>query len=104
MVRCMVCMYTISLQASLHGHESCVKAFVYFAEHRKSGPALRLNSQNKRGDTALHLAASLGYSGIVQLLLEYDADGSARNVRRQTPSDCAHNGIVLNLIKSKCKK
>lgn len=87
--------------ASLHGRESCVKALVYFAEHRKSGPALRLNSHNKRGDTALHSAAALGFSGIVQLLLEYDADRSARNINEQTPFDCAHNGIILNLLKSK---
>ena len=94
----------VALQAALHGHESCVKALIYFAEHRKAGPALRLNSQNKRGDTALHLAASLGYAGIVQILLEYDADRSARNVRKQTASDCAHSGVVLNLLNSNLKK
>ena len=94
----------VALQAALHGHESCVKALIYFAEHRKSGQTLRLNSQNKRGDTALHLAASLGYAGIVQIFLEYDADRSLRNVRKQTPSDCAHNGIVLNIINSSIKK
>ena len=92
------------MQAALHGHESCVKALIYFAEHRRSGPALRLNAQNKRGDTALHLAASLGFAGIVQILIEYDADRSARNVRKQTPSDCAHSGVVLNILKSSLKK
>ena len=81
-----------------------MKALVYFAEHRKSGPALRLNFQNKRGNTALHLAASLGYTGIVQILLEHDADKSVKNLKKQTPSDCAHNGIVLNLLRSKGKK
>ena len=92
------------MQAALHGHESCVKALIYFTEHRKAGPALWLNSHNKRGDTALHLAASLGYAGIVQILLEYDADMSLRNVRKQTASDCAHSGVVLNLLNSNLKK
>ena len=91
--------FCISPQASQHGHESCVKALVYFAEQRNSGPALRLNAQNKQGDTALHSAASMGYVGIVQLLLEYDGDKTVRNGRKQTPLECAHNGIILSLLK-----
>lgn len=41
----------------------------------------------------------MGYVGIVQLLLEYDGDKTVRNGRKQTPLECAHNGIILSLLK-----
>ena len=54
-----------------NGHESCVKALIYYSEHQSC--PLDLNAQNLVGNTPLHMAAKWGFSTIVQILLSYDA-------------------------------
>ena len=57
--------------AANYGNESCVKALLYYAEHKSC--VLSINAQNVAGDTSLHLAAKWGFSNIVEILLSYDA-------------------------------
>jgi len=57
---------------------------------------LALNSEvrgaNKNGDTALHVAAALGYDTIVQVLVDRGADVNAANARGITPIAAATSG------------
>ncbi|PKS09158.1 hypothetical protein jhhlp_003772 [Lomentospora prolificans] len=58
--------------------------------------------EERRGQTALHLAAENGNSEIVKLLLEQGASPNVRNSRNQTPLHCAaydgHDSIVAVLL------
>ncbi|XP_033754374.1 ankyrin repeat domain-containing protein 27-like isoform X2 [Pecten maximus] len=79
-----------------NGHEDCVKAMV-FLDHAKT--KLDVNTQNVRGDTAIHLAAKWGYENIVSILLENDAQPSLRNRKKQTPFNIAQSSKVQELLK-----
>lgn len=76
-----------------NGHDACVKALLYFMEFSDS--KLDINIQNNQGDTSLHLSFKWGYSDIVQILIEQDADPLVLNCRRQTCFDCAHNSKMV---------
>lgn len=76
-----------------NGHDACVKALLYFMEFSDS--KLDINVQNNQGDTPLHLSFKWGYSDIVQILIEQDADPLVCNRRGQTCFDCAHNSKMV---------
>ena len=57
--------------AANHGHSSCIKALIYYAEHKSL--ELDINAQNSFGDTPLHLAAKWGFSNAVEILLSHGA-------------------------------
>ena len=57
--------------AANHGHESCIKALIYYAEHKSL--ELDINAQNSFGDTPLHLAGKWGFSNAVEILLSHGA-------------------------------
>ena len=44
-----------------------------------------VNAANQAGDTALHVAAALGYDTVVQLLAEHGANVNVKNKRGITP-------------------
>lgn len=67
----------------------CVKALVYYDLHK-----CRLNIQNDKGDTALHIAARWGYEGIMEVLLENGASTLLQNKANQSPLHCALNSRV----------
>jgi uncharacterized protein len=54
-----------------------------------------INAVNQQGDTALHFAASQGFSRIVQLLTEKGSDLNVRNKRGQTPLTAAISAAQL---------
>ncbi|XP_074646412.1 ankyrin repeat domain-containing protein 27-like [Tubulanus polymorphus] len=76
-----------------NGHEDCLKALVYYDR-----ASLDVNAANDFGDTALHLAARWGYYNIVEILLENGASVEARNRKKLTPIQCAHNVNVSQLL------
>jgi ankyrin repeat protein len=51
-----------------------------------------VHAANRNGDTALHVAAALGYDTVVQLLVERGADVTATNARGITPLAAATSG------------
>lgn len=54
----------------------------------------RLDLQNDKGDTALHMAARWGYEGIIQVLLENGASTDIFNKSKDSPLQCALNSKV----------
>lgn len=69
----------------------CVKALVYYDVE-----TCRLDLQNDKGDTALHMAARWGYEGIIQVLLENGASTNIPNKNKESPLQCALNSKVRN--------
>ena len=67
----------------------CVKALVYYDVQ-----TCRLDLQNEKGDTALHMAARWGYEGIIQVLLENGASTNVPNKSKDSPLHCALNTKV----------
>lgn len=84
--------------ASRMGHLSCVKALLYFAEHKQLR-ALQVNGKNYAGDTSLHLAAKTGFKGIVETLLEFTASKAAKNNVGKTAADVAFSSSIREIIK-----
>lgn len=82
--------------AVLNGHDSCVKALLYYSEqaHLK----LKCDAINENGDTALHLASRWGYCNIVKLLLQWEADWKIPNKQKQTAVNVAQNVKVSKMI------
>ncbi|XP_060567236.1 ankyrin repeat domain-containing protein 27-like isoform X2 [Ruditapes philippinarum] len=74
-----------------NGHEDCVKAILFLDILKNK---LNVNAQNDMGDTPLHMAARWGYDGIVNFLLESEADPRVRNRKRQTPYNVAQNADI----------
>ncbi|XP_053402655.1 ankyrin repeat domain-containing protein 27-like [Mercenaria mercenaria] len=74
-----------------NGHEDCVKAILFLDILKNK---LNVNAQNDMGDTPLHMAARWGYDGIVNFLLESEADPCVRNRKRQTPHNVAQNADI----------
>ncbi|MED6271713.1 hypothetical protein CHARACLAT_023165, partial [Characodon lateralis] len=79
----------------MYGHEDCVKALVYYDVQ-----TCRLDLQNDKGDTALHIAARWGYEGIIQVLLENEASTHILNKNKESPLQCALNSKILMVLKS----
>lgn len=69
----------------------CVKALVYYDVQ-----TCRLDLQNDKGDTALHMAARWGYEGIIQVLLENGASTDILNKNKDSALQCALNSKVSN--------
>lgn len=57
----------------------------------------RLDVQNDKGDTPLHLAARWGYEGIIQVLLENGASIHIYNKSKESPVQCALNSKVSSM-------
>lgn len=60
----------------------------------------QVNAANAQGDTALHGAATRGYSAIVRLLLDRGARHDARNAQGETPADVAGGAAVRDVLAS----
>lgn len=84
--------------ATRMGHLNCVKALLYFAEHKQLR-ALQVNGKNYVGDTSLHLAARAGFKGIVETLLEFTASKAAKNNHGKTAADVAFSSALQETIK-----
>jgi hypothetical protein len=82
--------------AAQNGHEGCVKALIYYAEHSRQ--LIDLSGRNSKGDTALHFASRWGFQGIVQILTEHGAAITVTNSRYTSPIDCAHNVHILKIL------
>lgn len=78
------------------GHESCVKALLYYAEHAHL--KLLCDSLNEDGETPLHLAAKWGYSSIVRLLLEWEASTKILTKKKLTALDLAQNLRIKKML------
>lgn len=74
----------------------CVKALVYYDVQ-----SCRLDLQNDKGDTPLHMAARWGYEGIIQVLLENGASTDILNKSKDSPLQCALNSKVGSWINTK---
>ena len=64
--------WTPLMRASFSGHEQAVAALL-------SDANIDVNAQDDNGATAMHHAATNGYAGIVELLLEHNASSSIRD-------------------------
>ncbi|TRY74776.1 hypothetical protein TCAL_09513 [Tigriopus californicus] len=84
--------------ACLQGHDSCVKALIYYCEHRSI--ALDLNATNGLGNAPLHLCAKWGFSKAVRLLIEYHAERSILNQDQDSPLDVAQNSNIRAMLQS----
>ena len=62
----------------------------------------RLNIQNDKWDTPLHIAARWGYEGIIEVLLENGASTALHNKAKDTPLQCALNSKVRPLAHAPC--
>ena len=82
--------------AVLNGHESCVKALLYYAEQARF--KLEIDAQNNEGDTPLHLAARWGYDNVVNLLLQWNVDRNIVNNRNLTAVCVAQNRKLSQFI------
>ncbi|XP_060584216.1 LOW QUALITY PROTEIN: ankyrin repeat domain-containing protein 27-like [Ruditapes philippinarum] len=80
-----------------NGHEDCVKAILFLDILKNK---LNVNAQNDMGDTPLHMAARWGYDGIVNFLLESEADPRVRNRKRQTPYNVAQNADIKKKLQA----
>lgn len=89
---------TVLHLATRMGHLSCVKALLYFAEHKQLR-ALQVNGKNYSGETSLHLAARAGFKVIVETLLEFTASKSAKDNFGKTAADVAFSSAIQEIIK-----
>ena len=87
--------------AAMNGHDCCVKALLYFADH--TCLSLDLNAQDSDGNTALHHASLAGYDAIIESLLEYKAKVTLKNNLGKVPADYAYSSIVKNKLESAAK-
>lgn len=92
---------TALILASGSGHDCCVKALLYFAEHTMR--SVDLNVQDSDGNTALHYASLAGYESIVDGLLEYQAKVTLKNNLGKTPADCAYSSVLRLKLESAAK-
>lgn len=67
----------------------CVKALVYYDVQ-----SCRLDLQNDKGDTPLHMASRWGYEGIIQVLLENGANTLVLNKNKESSLQYALNSKV----------
>lgn len=70
--------------AAWKGYEEICKLFLTF-----SNVSIPIDLQNSLGDTALHMAAQYGYHHVVNVLLQYHADPTIRNLKDESPLDLA---------------
>lgn len=92
---------TALILASMYGHEQCVKALLFFAEHTHS--AIDVNSQDVDGMTALHYAVQCGFKGIVENLIEYQAKVTLKNGIGKLPLDYARCSIIREKLEDAAK-
>lgn len=87
--------------SAMNGHDCCVKALLYFADH--TSLSLDLNAQDSDGNTALHHASQSGYDGIIDGLLEYKAKITSKNNLGKIPADYAYSSAVKSKLESAAK-
>lgn len=88
--------------ATNNGHETCVKALIYFNEQELL--SLNINAINNLGDTPLHSAARWGYATIIQILLDHGANPTIENKRKITALQNANNLHVAKLLNTYVRK
>lgn len=89
------------LLAAMNGHDCCVKALLYFADH--TCMSLDLNAQDFEGNTALIYATQAGFESIVDGLLEYRAKVSVKNNIGKIAADYAFNTAIKIKLESALK-
>lgn len=87
--------------ASMNGHDCCVKAVLYFADHKNL--PVDLNAQDIEGNTALHYASQAGFEGIIESLLEYKAKVNIRNHIGKAPFDYSYSSKIKNMLETAAK-
>lgn len=87
--------------AAMNGHDCCVKALLYFADH--TSLILDLNAQDSDGNSAIHHASQSGYDAIIDGLLEYKAKVTLKNNVGKTPADYAYSSVVKSKLDSAAK-
>lgn len=92
---------TALILASMYGHEQCVKALLFFAEHMHS--SIDINAQDSDGMTALHYATQCSFNGIVDNLLEYQAKVTLKNNIYKMPVDYAKNSVLKRKLEQAAK-
>jgi ankyrin repeat protein len=75
------------------GHERCAKVLTW-----QNPTTIQLNLPDTNGNTPLHLSAKWGFVGLLRELLFYNARRDLKNVKGQTPADCAHSSIIKELL------
>lgn len=85
----------------MNGHDCCVKALLYFADH--ASLPVDLNSQDCDGNSALHHASQAGYDSIIEVLLEYKAKVTIKNNLGKIPLDYAYSSLIRNKLESAAK-
>jgi ankyrin repeat protein len=63
-----------------------------------------INAQNNSDNTSLHYASYKGFDDLVELLLNYNAKISIRNVFNKTPYDLSRSDEIKNIIKFRIRK
>ncbi len=89
--------WTPLMRASFSGHEQTVAALL-------SDAKIDVNAQDDNGATAMHHAATNGYAGIVELLLEYNASSSIRDRFELDPRGRAivnNHASIVSLLDSR---
>lgn len=89
------------LLATMNGHDCCVKALLYFADH--ASLPIDLNSTDCDGNTALHFASQAGFDAIVESLLEYRAKVTIKNNLGKIPLDYAYSSVIKSKLESAAK-
>lgn len=89
--------WTPLMRASFSGHEQAVAVLLSDAE-------IDVNAQDDNGATAMHHAATNGYAGIVELLLEHNASSSIRDRFELDPRGRAvvnNHTLIVSLLDSR---
>ena len=63
-----------------------------------------LNAAQTNGNTALHLAAANGNTGMVITLVEYGADVEAKNRKGQTALHCAVSSCKFDTVRQRRRR
>lgn len=88
--------------AAMNGHETCVKALLFFAEHSHS--SIEMDAQDEDGLTSLHHSAQCGFEVIVDILLEYHAKGTIKSTfEKKTPLENAFNSEIAKKLEDAIK-
>ena len=89
-------LFPLTPQAELTGRASICKLLLDYGAF--------INAQNNSDNTSLHYASYKGFDDLVELLLNYNAKISIRNVFNKTPYDLSRSDEIKNIIKFRIRK